>query len=36
MDSSKETAMEAIAHVVFRVLMLLAALAALGVQITMR
>ena len=36
MDRSKETAVEAISHVLFRALMLLAVLAALGAQITMR
>ena len=35
-DRSKETSLEAISHVLFRALMFLAALAALGAQITMR
>ena len=36
MDRSKETSVEAISHVLFRALMVLAALAALGAQITIR
>jgi len=35
-DRSKETSVGAISHVVFRALMFLAALAALGAQITIR
>ena len=36
MDRSKETSLETISHVLFRALMFLTALAALGAQITMR